>query len=180
MAESYKFFLNTNNAVNNVNPVWGQYIFYVNWEAFLPKKYSQYQVNFSYQRNGVQLIAFGDVEQVSITLGSTNSTDQKYGGTTILGAFNPSFYYIDNTGGAYCTHTGTTYTNTPTVINYPTNSYIRATVPDINGNDNPYLSTTMLLFLTFTPIKPNQIVRQVKIRTKDKHRFKKKKLLLKQ
>ena len=175
MAESYKLFINTATPVNRVD----SYTFYVNWESFLPKQYSQYQVNFSFQRNQVQILAFGDVMQISATIGSSNSNDQSGGGTSILGAYNTSFYYNNYTADtAYCSHTGPTYTNTPTVINYPTNSYITLTCLNLTGSNNTYISTTMLLFLTFTPIKTNQIVRQVKMRPKDRRRFRKARKLL--
>jgi len=163
MTESYKLFLNAGNSryYDGTN-----YVFYVDWQSILPKKHSKYKVNFSFKRDRIQTGSVFGFFQVKVTLGSGNKTSQEDKGTDIIGIYTAGTYasgstieynvadtttYNTKTSSTVAFHETNGKDNIPITINYPTNNNITVTV--IDSTINTYLTSTLLLFLTFTPIK---------------------------
>jgi hypothetical protein len=172
MSESYTLFLNIGNPRNVTDA--NTYTYYVNWEAFLPKKYSKYAVNFSHQRNQTQSGVVSSVGFIRATaLRSTYTTDPNYAGSFgLLGAYLPYTYMTDNVGNIRTAFYTKPWDNIPTLVNYPTNNYMSVTIESTAYVNNTFLAGSALVFLTFTPIKDKKKKkRNIPPRLKIKHKL---------
>ena len=76
--ESYSLVLNSQNATNRLNTSTTSMSYNINWDALLPRKYSQYSLNWQLKSNVVQTVQFTGTITNNNTL-TLNDTTNKFG-----------------------------------------------------------------------------------------------------
>jgi hypothetical protein len=170
MSESYRLFLNAQRPINVVNA--NTYTYYVNWQSFLPTRYSKFRVDFSHRRNQTQSGIVTTVGMIRATLGTSNSNDQTNSATSILGCYIPVTYDSDNAGNVRTVFMTKTWDHAPIIMSYPSDNYLSVTIESNAYVVNTFLAGTALLFLNFTPIKDKKKKkRNISPRLKKKYRY---------
>ena len=151
MSETYSLIINSQNAINrdtssgNIN----SYKYYVNWDAVLPKKYSNFNVGFTLKSvNTATNITVNAL--VNINFGQSNMFDQTNNQSQSLGIAYP--VPVQQTANSWnYFYNSTLNDNQPVTISYPVNQIITVTFTNFD------LATALTMYhyvlqLTFTPV----------------------------
>ena len=116
--ESYSLILNSQNATNRLNNSTTS-MSYINWDALLPRKYSQYSLNWQLKSNVVQTVQFTGTISTNNTLTLADATN-RFGNALYVG-----FQFLSSTSQVLTitaiVTAGTVYTITTgatNVVNY--------------------------------------------------------------
>jgi hypothetical protein len=122
MSQTFNLILstqNTKNILDDTNKY--AYKYYVNWDAFLPRHFDQYLVNFTFKSIGTSTTLWESL-YVDVNFGATNTIDQSGSATSKIGFIYPQV--ITNTLVNTYFYQAMHNDNLPNQISYPSNNVI--------------------------------------------------------
>jgi hypothetical protein len=141
---------NTTNIIDSTNKY--AYKYYINWDAFLPRHFDQYLVNFTFKSVNTTT-SLGENLYLDVNFGASNTFDQSGNMTSKIGFIYPQV--ITNTLTNSYFYQATQYDNVPNQISYPSNNIITVKLYKFDGTSAPTTNLDYVLELSFTPIIPN-------------------------